>query len=387
MKENINVVEKNIFGISAQPSRQQVYEQKMAIFEQKLDKEDTTNLSQKSSSKYSIPDSENFGEKHFTISTQNNKILDTYNKNSGSNFNNKNEDNIFNAEKVYKGTTLKGGMSIRSIQNKTNQFTTNKLDSINRNDNSHDNSKLNTSQQQAINMYGKDYSGTEAGKRRNSPYSVVNPLPFMGPTNDGSPVSNKNNNFLNNIKNNLNSFGNENLGYGMTTQIPPYFGNGGNDATSMPADVNPMMNSFMMQMMIMQQNAALIQQQHELMRNLGINANRNPSVERNISGSRSRSRPRRFENDHIKIKEDKSFENRSQIERSNFSELNDEEEKGYPENIYDRDNFRAGSASVERKRRFNDVKNTGGQNKLSKPLNRSSLNKRQKSKEKGSFLL
>ena len=381
MKENINIAEKNIFGLSAQPSRQQVYEQKMAIFEQKLERDDVMNNSLKSSSKFSVPDSENFGEKKFIVSTQNNKISDANQRGPRH----KNDESIISSEKVYKGTT-KGGMSIRSIQNNQNVFKPSKNESLQRNENFHETSKLNTSQQQSINMYSKEYTGTEAGKRRNSPYSVHNPFPFTGGINEGSDGSNKNNSFLNNIKNNLHNFGGEGASYGISSQMPPYFGTSGNDQNS-SNEMNPMMNSFMMQMMILQQNAALIAQQTELIKSIGSRTNRNSSVERDMSASRSRSRPRRIENTHINIKGDKSYDNRSQIERSNFSELNDEIDRNYPDNNFDRYNIRAESASVERKQRFNDINKTTKGYKASETANKLQGNKSSRPKEKGRLIL
>lgn len=379
MKENLNIAEKNIFGLNAQPSRQQVYEQKMAMFEQRLERNEVMDNSQKSSSKFSVPESENFGEKRFIVSTQNNKIIDANHR--GSRY--RNDDSIVSSEKIYKGITTKGGMSIRSIQNNQNVFKPNKNELFHRNDHFIENSKLNTSQQQSINMYAKDYTGTEVGKRRNSPYSVTSPFPAVGAINDGSDGSHKHSSFLNNIKHNMHNFGGEGASYGMTAQMPPYFGTNPNDQNLSSTEVNQMMNPFMMQMMILQQNAALIAQQTELIKSIGVPTNRNSSIERDLSASRSRSRPRRVENSHINIKGDKSYDNRSQIERSNFSELNDEHDKSYPENIFERYNIRAESASVERKQRFKDINHTGKINKPSNPAGKSHIAKTARQKEKG----
>lgn len=215
--------------------------------------------SNNSTSKYSVPDSENFGEKEYKVTTQNNEIKDL-------------------PGQKYKTRGPPKTMSIRQMQISYNKKQTNTLNYPSDGfDHSSNQPSMNLSQQQAINMMGANFG--EAGFSTNSPYNVSNRQPHFYPQNDMLGVTrNSNSNSTSPMRNTL---GNEG-------EKPPIFGKSSGDKNLELTNQehmmqNQMMNPLMSQvMMLMQQNTSLMAQQAEFIKNF--------STVQNKSKSRSRSR-------------------------------------------------------------------------------------------------
>jgi hypothetical protein len=245
-KESFNDEEKKYFGITNKPESKAVKE---VFYISEKSKENFEHQTSMSSSKFSVHESEYFGEKEFTVNTINNNIPYTMIRKTAE------------TERVNKTSGAKG-ISIRKIQS-------NSISNGNTYEPSYDNPHANISEQQAINMM--HYA--EAGKRRASPISGYRPPPFY-PKNDvfGNSANTKNDS-PSPIR------GNDGAGIHNHNAMPPNFGGVTNTPNQNQDQMNPL---FTQMMMLMQQNTALMAQQQQF-----------------ISGytekdySRDRSRPKR----------------------------------------------------------------------------------------------
>jgi hypothetical protein len=331
IKDSFNSYETSGLGVRVQPKHQPV-KTEYRIFYNEETKDDPMNMSQKSTSRYSVPESENFGDKEFIVSTKNNQIKDPIGRRK-----------INESEVISKTKAGSKGLSIRTIQTGLSRFQGNTLDINHFQDSYTDNSKLNISQQQAINMLSKEFPLNDIGRGRMSPYMTNSQ--FNHPENPNNSYYTKNTITGHGRDGNASpEFAEKKMDI---NSLPPMLGASRGspnviDSSSMPNEPNGGMSSFMMQMMmLMQQNTALIAQQQEMMRNI--------TMDRSVSKSRSRSRPKRLEGlSKFLNKNDQNQESRSQIGITNFSELDSvhekDEEGNAPENI------RGASMSPERQK-------------------------------------
>ena len=324
------------------------------MFERKP-KEDFLNSSEKSNSKYSGYEGENFGNNEFVVKTKNNKIPEAMIRKTNE------------TEVVTKRGNTSKGLSISKINHFYKHKNINN-DAINKQEMFPENSKENTSQQQAINMFGNAYYN-EAGLRRNSPFYKNPDVPV------GSGHSRSNSHSPMRAHSQVSQEGVPN---GFGNMMPPFFGNSismpnqtePNSAPIMGTDPNQMMgNPFMMHMMqmMMQQNTAIIQQQQEFLRSTLASNLDDSSRGRDASKSRSRSRPHKHQERRRFKRHEANYDSRSQIDNVNFSELDADFDKDEENNQYEPENIRAGSVSFERQKRVNHINQMNIVHKESQP--------------------
>jgi len=347
--------EKEHIGVASQPKQSDKARHQFFIEEENSD---AGNVSQSSKSKYSIPDSEMHDNMFEKISTRPNDIVDPIHKPS------------VDTERVNRNGH-NSHLSIGRMQYGISRFQ-NAGKELNIANNI---SSLNVSQQ-ARNMMAKEISSLEAGNRRNSPYSVNFSQPFQTvfgePSADSSYGMNANTGKrISNLTSNSVISDNNPLGINMNQFMSPYFGTAMNptdqNASGMnlgsmnmqnitPENMNQYMNPFMMQMMIMQQNAQLIAQQQELIKSVGHMSQDNSKNRKDSSISRGR--PYAEDELPTRFNTARRVENKSHIGNAYFSELNDDSEHNEHDPEYDPENIRAASVSIERKRNVNNINQT-----------------------------
>lgn len=329
--------------ISASKSKPVNYEKKKEekyyIEEEKSDY-GNVNLSDTSKSRFSIPDSEKYDRTIEKVITQRNDIIDPIRPPPAL------------TERISKKESKH--VSIGRMQIGISKFQSAGKDFNNAS--SYEPSPLDVSQQ-ARNMLASSY---EVGNRRNSPYSANPEVPRNVEDNKRKSNLTSNSAFSDNNQATVNPL------------MLPYFGapmNQANNSAVMnfqnfgmgdfnmsnfdPENPNQMMNPFMMQMMILQQNAALIAQQQEMMKSVGLmSQNRDNSKSRDASRSRSRPRPDEPQSNYINYK---TFENKSHVGNTDYSELNYDADPIAEEGGFDAENIRAASVSVERKRQVQAI--------------------------------
>ena len=226
------------------------------------------NNSAKSSSKYSVPEGENYGEAEFVVKTQNNFI-----RNDGFDSRNEKFSPVKSGNKPISISKMQN--SFKGLQNTANYSQNENVDStIN-------GSNMNASQQQAINMINGNL--IEVGIRNNTQNILP---PHLSTQNDilGASTNSRSG-----------SRGPSKYNQSLDTKVPhaPKFGGSSNvlspfesTGSQLNQDQNQAMNPLLSSMvMLMQQNTALLAQQQEFMKNFSTN--------QTTSRSRSRSKRRR----------------------------------------------------------------------------------------------
>ncbi|CAI2376171.1 unnamed protein product [Moneuplotes crassus] len=280
-KDNIKKSEINNAPKNTQNTPHRQYE--MNFNESK--REHVHNASQSSNSKYSVPESENFGEKEFVVTTKNNNIENTKMKAKVRSAKNK-------------------AISIAKIQRSITNRKNNPMRYSDAFDHHFNGSVMNASQQQAKNMMNM----IDPGKTQKLA-SISSRFSNFHPTKDMIGVSrNSNSNSpFRTVEEDIEDA--PNFGFGQT--VP-------SQANPMNPEVmqNQMTNPLLAQMMmLMQQNTKIMAEQAKFIRSYAEG-----------SKSRSRSRPKRSSNDHQ--------ESRSQLGMTSYSELDVDEDGYQPENLH-----------------------------------------------------